>query len=83
MPRRHDDYAHGITDREREVLDRSDVGVPATTIAREVGLDLGYVRQLIRMYAISDRTERLWRKSATASNRAYVDAIAATGRSFA
>lgn len=80
--RRHED-AHGITMREKEVLDRSDSGMPAAQIAREVGLDLNYVRQLIGMYPISNRAELRWIAAAVTANRNYVAAVTATGRSFA
>lgn len=76
MPKRDHESAHGITEREQEVLARTDAGMPVDQVAAEVGVAASYVRHLIKIYAISNIAERQWRSAAIRSNGLYLAAIA-------
>ena len=79
MPRRSSDYSHGVTERESEILNRSDAGVAPGKIAAELGLRLPYVNQVIGQYSITITGEIQWRRAAIASDRAF-RAASAGGR---
>lgn len=74
-------HGHGLTPREQEIMDLSDADLSAEAIARELRIDLGYVRATIRNFDFahcwhnSDRADRKTREA----DRRYQAALAASG----
>lgn len=73
------ELAHGLSDRERAIIDRHDAGAAIDAIAAELNLAMRYVRQVVQLYAITNHEETTWRRTAAASNAAFLAAIAACG----
>ena len=82
-PRGPRDDGHGVTVRERAILDRAEAGMSARAIGKELGLKPSYVAQIVRMYSVNDAAHRAWREAARRSDAAFLAAVASTGRSFA
>lgn len=80
--RRSRDDAHGMSRREKEIIDRSDAGMDEADIAAELGLAESYVRQIVRFYSGSwsanNSFDQMVRDGTTALGRA----LGATGRRY-
>ena len=73
------ELAHGLSDRERAIIDRHDAGDDVDAIAAELGLAVSYVKHVAKLYAITNHDHVVWRRAAAASNAAFLAAIAACG----
>ncbi len=69
----------GITCRENEILSRSDNGVAIPEIAKELGLTIQYVRNIVTEYRISDQDNRLHHKQMEMGSKNLKNAVLAAG----
>jgi len=72
-----------MTNREAEMVARSEAGESVDQIAAAMGLKPGYVDSTIKFYNSGMDDHARWRRAAAASDAAFRDAIARISGSFA
>lgn len=80
--RKVDTTGHGPSNREQQILDRHDAGMPVRQIAGELGLGRNYVEQVTQRLSGSWVENRRFETMVREGPRRLAEAVEATGMRF-